>query len=206
MSETHATATSRGLASCHLCLKLVDSQRHHCPRCGASVHLRKADSIQRTLALLIAASILYIPANLMPIMITDQLGVSIESTIIGGVLLLIDMGSYAIAAVIFIASVMVPSGKLLTMYYLCWSVRHASPDTVNQRTITYRITEFIGRWSMIDVFVVAVLVALIHIDNILVIRPGAATIAFASVVMISMVAAESFDPRMMWDQVEDSDE
>ncbi|MEH6529644.1 MAG: paraquat-inducible protein A [Porticoccus sp.] len=206
MSETNTTATSLGLASCHLCLKLVDNQRHHCPRCGASVHLRKADSIQRTLALLIAASILYIPANLLPMMITDQLGNSIESTIIGGVFLLIDMGSYAIAAVIFIASVMVPSGKLLVMYYLCWSVRHAPPNTVNQRTVLYRITEFIGKWSMIDVFVVAILVALIHIDNILVIRPGAATIAFASVVMISMVAAESFDPRMMWDQVEDSDE
>lgn len=77
------------------------------------------------------------------------------------------------------------------------------PDTVNQRTVLYRITEFIGKWSMIDVFVVAILVALIHIDNVLVIRPGAAAIAFAGVVIISMVAAESFDPRMMWDQVED---
>ena len=206
MSESHATATSHGLASCHLCLKLVDDQQHHCPRCGAAVHLRKADSMQRTLALLITASILYIPANLLPIMITDQLGNPTESTIIGGVLLLIDMGSIAIAAVIFIASVMVPSGKLLAMYYLCWSVHYAPPGTVNQRTVIYRITEFIGKWSMIDVFVVAVLVALIHIDNILVIRPGAATIAFASVVIVSMVAAESFDPRMMWDKVEESDE
>jgi paraquat-inducible protein A len=203
MSEALTTATSRGLASCHLCLKLVNGELHRCPRCGAAVHLRKADSIQRTLALLTTATILYIPANVLPIMITDQLGNSIESTIIGGVLLLIDMGSIAIAAVIFIASVMVPSSKLLVMYYLCWSVRNAPPGTVNQRTVLYRITEFIGKWSMIDVFVVAILVALIHIDNLLVIRPGAAAIAFACVVIISMLAAESFDPRMMWDQVED---
>jgi len=136
-------------------------------------------------------------------MITVQLGNPTESTIIGGVLLLMDMGSYAIAAVIFIASVMVPSGKLLTMYYLCWSVHNAPSGTVNQRTVMYRVTEFIGKWSMIDVFVVAILVALINIDDLLVIRPGAAAIAFACVVIISMVAAESFDPRMMWDKVED---
>lgn len=203
MSEALITATSSGLASCHLCLKLVDSKLHHCPRCGSAVHLRKADSIQRTLALLVTATALYIPANVWPIMITDQLGTPTESTIIGGVLLLIDMGSIAIAAVIFIASVMVPTGKLLSMYYLCWSVRHAPPGTVNQRTVLYRITEFIGKWSMIDVFVVALLVALINIDNLLVIRPGAAAIAFAGVVIVSMVAAESFDPRVMWDQVED---
>tara|TARA_B110000503_G_scaffold139000_1_gene226312 strand:+ start:484 stop:1104 length:621 start_codon:yes stop_codon:yes gene_type:complete len=206
MSNTLATAASQGLASCHLCLKLVSEELHHCPRCGTAVHLRKADSMQRTLALLITATILYIPANVLPIMITDQLGNSIESTIIGGVLLLIDMGSIAIAAVIFIASVMVPSGKLLAMYYLCWSVRHGPPSNVNQRTVLYRITEFIGKWSMIDVFVVAILVALIHLDNLLVIRPGAAAIAFAGVVIISMVAAESFDPRIMWDQLEDNDD
>jgi paraquat-inducible protein A len=203
MSETLTTATSRGLASCHLCLKLVNGERQRCPRCGALVHLRKAGSIQRTLALLVTATVLYIPANVLPIMITDQLGNSIESTIIGGVLLLIDMGSIAIAAVIFIASVMVPTGKLLALYYLCWSVRHAPPGTVNQRTVLYRITDFIGKWSMIDVFVVAILVALIHMDNLLVIRPGAAAIAFACVVIVSMVAADSFDPRMMWDQVKE---
>ena len=203
MSEAVITATSCGLASCHLCLKLVDSKLHHCPRCGSAVHQRKSDSIQRTLALLITATIFYIPANIWPIMITDQLGTPTESTIIGGVLLLIDMGSISIAAVIFIASVMVPTGKLLSMYYLCWSIHNAPSGTVNQRTVMYRVTEFIGKWSMIDVFVVAILVALINIDDLLVIRPGAAAIAFACVVIISMVAAESFDPRMMWDKVED---
>jgi len=201
-----STAASRGLASCHLCLKLVDKQLHDCPRCGATIHLRKANSVQRTVALLITASILYIPANLLPIMITDQLGRSIESTILGGVVLLIELGSIPIALVIFIASVMIPLAKLLVMFYLCWSVHHGPPESTRQRTVLYRVTEFIGKWSLIDVFVVAILVALIHLSNLLVIRPGVATIAFAGVVITSMLAAESFDPRLMWDQLEKTDE
>ena len=117
MNSTLATAASRGLASCHLCLKLVSSQLHYCPRCGAAIHLRKANSLQRTVALLVTASILYIPANLLPIMITDQLGRSTESTILGGVVLLIELGSIPVALVIFIASVIIPLTKLLVMFY-----------------------------------------------------------------------------------------
>ncbi len=200
------TAASRGLASCHLCLKLVSHTLHDCPRCGSAIHIRKANSLQRTLAFLITASILYIPANLLPIMITDQLGRSTESTILGGVVLLIELGSIPIALVIFIASVMIPLAKLLVMFYLCWSVHHGPPEGTRQRTVLYRITEFIGKWSLIDVFVVAILVALIHLSNLLVIRPGIATVAFAGVVIASMLAAESFDPRLMWDQLETEDE
>jgi len=200
------TAASQGLASCHLCFKLADANLHLCPRCGAALHLRKSNSIGRTLALLFTACILYIPANILPIMVTDQLGQPTPSTIIGGVVLLLDMGSVAIAGVIFFASVMIPSTKLAMMFYLCWSVRNGRPETVRQRTVLYRITEFIGKWSMIDVFVVAILVALINLTNLIVIHPGTATIAFASVVMVSMLAAESFDPRLMWDQRENNDE
>ncbi len=206
MSDAPATAASQNLASCHLCLKLVSANAHACPRCGTAIHLRKAKSMERTLALLFTACVLYIPANILPIMITDQLGQPTESTIIGGVVLLINMGSLPIAMVIFFASVMIPMGKLTMMFYLCWSVRNGPPDTVRQRTVLYRITEFIGKWSMIDIFVVAILVALVNLSNLLVIRPGTATIAFTGVVMISMLAAESFDPRMMWDQREDKDE
>lgn len=204
--NSSATASARGLASCHLCLKLVDKKLLDCPRCGTAIHLRKADSVQRTVALLITASILYIPANLLPIMITDQLGRSIESTILGGVVLLIELGSIPIAVVIFIASVMIPLTKLLVMFYLCWSVHYGPPESACQRTVLYRVTVFIGKWSLIDVFVVAILVALIHLSNLLVIRPGMATVAFAGVVIISMLAAESFDPRLMWDQLEEEDE
>lgn len=204
--EAQPTAASLNLASCHLCLKLVNVGQHYCPRCGSTMHLRKTRSIERTLALLFTACVVYIPANILPIMITDQLGQPIESTIIGGVVLLINMGSIAIAAVIFFASVMIPVSKLAMMFYLCWSVHKGPPGTARQRTVLYRVTEFIGKWSMIDVFVVAILVALINLSNLLVIRPGAAAVAFAGVVIISMLAAESFDPRLMWDQRENNNE
>ena len=166
------------------------------------MHLRKEHSLQKTLALLITASILYIPANLYPIMYTDQLGKTEPSTILGGVILLIKLGSIPIAAVIFIASVCVPLGKLIAMYYLVWSVDHGFSGGQRQRSVMYRITELIGKWSMVDVFVVAILVALVHLGGLLVIRPGVAAVSFAGVVMVTMVAAESFDPRLMWDQLE----
>lgn len=210
MSEIGAgipmTAASQGLASCHVCFKLAKAEHRLCPRCGAALHLRKSNSIDRTLALLFTACVLYIPANMLPIMVTDQLGQPTPSTIIGGVVLLLNMGSAPIAAVIFFASVMIPSSKLLVMFYLCWSVRKGPAETLRQRTVLYRITEFIGKWSMIDVFVVAILVALINLSNLIVIHPGTATIAFAAVVMVSMLAAESFDPRLMWDQRDNNDE
>lgn len=201
-----ATAAESGLASCHLCLKLASKDLHHCPRCGSALHVRKTASLERTLALLITAAVLYLPANILPIMITDQFGNSTESTILGGVVLLIQLDSIPIAVVIFIASVMVPLGKMLIMFYLCWSVSHGPPVNQRQRTVVYRITEFIGKWSMLDVFVVAILVALIHLSGLLVIRPGGGALAFAGVVMVTMVAAESFDPRLMWDQMESSNE
>jgi paraquat-inducible protein A len=118
------TAISRNLAACHLCCKLAPAEQHHCPRCGSTMHLRMTDSLQRTIALLITASLLYIPANLFPIMYTDQLGKTEPSTILGGVVLLIKLGSVPIAAVIFIASVMVPLGKLIAMFYLVWTVEN----------------------------------------------------------------------------------
>lgn len=203
---TQRTAASRHLSSCHLCLKLASSDLHQCPRCGSAMHLRKTESIQRTMALLLTACILYIPANILPIMITDQLGTSTESTILGGVVLLINMGSIPIAAVIFIASVMVPVGKIMTMFYLCWTVSRGSSVSARKRTITYRITEFIGKWSMVDVFVVAILVALVQLEGILVIRPGAAAVAFAALVIVTIIAAENFDPRLFWDQQETNDD
>jgi paraquat-inducible protein A len=200
------TAASRHLASCHLCLKLADASLHECPRCGEALHLRKSNSLQRTLALLVTASLLYIPANMLPIMITDQFGNATDSTILGGVVLLIDMGSVPIAAVIFIASVMVPLGKLIALFYLCWSVANERQNDPRQRTVMYRAAEFIGKWSMVDVFVVSILVALVHLTGLLVILPGAAAVAFAGVVLVTMVAAESFDPRIIWDQQEKNNE
>lgn len=200
------TAKSEGLASCHTCLKLVPVDTHSCPRCGSSVHQRETNSLQRCVALLVTACILYIPANVLPIMYTDQLGKTEASTIIGGVVLLIKLGSIPIAAIIFIASVMVPSGKLIAMFYLVWSVKSHSKLSPQQRTVMYQVTEFIGKWSMVDVFVVAILVALVHLGGLLVIRPGFAALAFAGVVIVTMIAAEIFDSRLIWDQLEENND
>jgi paraquat-inducible protein A len=186
---SRVTAASKGLASCHLCLKVASVELNKCPRCGTVLHSRKSNSLNRTLALLCTATILYIPANISPIMVTDQLGSSIESTILGGVVLLIQMDSIPVAAIIFIASVMVP-------------VKSGSSVSPRQRTIAYRITELIGKWSMIDVFVVSILVALVQVGKVLVIRPGIASITFAALVIVTMIAAEEFDSRLFWDNEE----
>lgn len=206
MSTHYETAASRGLASCHVCCKLAPSSQHHCPRCGAPLHLRTGNSLQITTALLITASILYIPANLYPIMITDTISGAEISTILGGVVLLIKLGSVPVALVIFIASVMVPLTKLAAMFYLVWSVERKERKNHRQRTKLYLIAEFIGKWSMVDIFVVAILAALVHLGGVLVIQPGIAAYSFAGVVMVTMVAAEFFDSRLMWDQLEDNND
>ena len=197
------TAASRNLSTCHVCCKLAPAELHHCPRCGSAMHLRKTDSIQRTLALLVTACLLYIPANLYPIMITDQLGSSEGSTIIGGVVLLLHHDAVPVALVIFLFSVMVPVGKLISMFYLVWTVKRHSPVGPRQRTVMYQVTEFVGKWSMVDVFVVAILVALVQLEGLLAIRPGIAALSFAGVVIVTMIAAESFDPRLIWDEMEE---
>jgi paraquat-inducible protein A len=191
------------LATCHTCLKVAPASEGHCPRCGARLHLRLADSLHRTMALVATAAILYVPANVLPIMTTEQLGRPTDSTILGGVVLLWHHGSYPIASVIFIASVLVPLGKLLVLTALCWSVRRGQLGRPRERTVLYRITELVGRWSMVDVFVVAILVALIQLGGVLRIEPGAAALAFCGVVIVTMIAAESFDPRLIWDKLGD---
>jgi len=200
------TAAAKGRATCHTCYKLAPASNHKCPRCGSALHLRTADSIQRTMALVITATLLYIPANILPIMTTTMLGTAEPSTILGGVVLLIHHGSYPIAAVIFIASVMVPTGKLIAITWLCWSVARKQKTSFQQRTRMYRVVEFVGKWSMTDVFVVAILVALIQLGGLLSITAGSAAIAFGGVVVVTIVAAESFDPRLIWDQADDMED
>ena len=159
------------------------------------------DSLARTVALVITAAILYVPANVLPIMTTEQLGRASDSTIMGGVVLLWHHGSYPIASVIFIASVLVPLSKLFILLALCWSVARGDATRPRERTVLYRVTEFVGRWSMVDVFVVAILVALIQLGGLLSIRPGVAAVAFSGVVIVTILAAESFDPRLIWDRL-----
>lgn len=196
------TARARGLAACHLCCQLTDATHSRCPRCGARIHLRKPHSLQRTLALLLTASLLYIPANIYPIMHTVQLGQAQSSTILGGVLVLIDMGSLPVALIIFLFSVVVPIGKMLALYYLVWTVHRRSALGARQHTQLYKLTELVGKWSMVDVFVVAILAALVHVGELLVIEPGIAALSFAGVVIFTMLAAEAFDVRLVWDVAE----
>ena len=193
-------AVSQNLTSCHTCYQLVSASIHYCPRCGSGVHARIPFSVQRTMALVVTAAVLYIPAMTLPIMRTVSLGTPMDSTVVGGVIVLWNMGSYPIAAIIFFASVFVPVGKLIALCVLCWLVTYGGKLTPAQQTTLYRITEFVGKWSMIDVFVVAILVALIKQGDVLSFYPGFAALTFASVVLITMVAAEQFDPRLIWDK------
>jgi len=181
------------------------AERAICGQCGARLVSRDTKSLQRVWAWWTAGVMCYIPANLYPIMITNQLGTSESSTILGGVILLIHHDAVPIALVIFLFSVIVPLGKLMAMYYLIWTVKRHSPVSARQRTIMYKVTEFIGKWSMVDVFVVAILVALVRLGGLLSIEPGLAAVFFASLVILTMIAAESFDPRLIWDELENKE-
>ncbi|MFT6898729.1 MAG: paraquat-inducible protein A [Paraglaciecola sp.] len=155
-------------------------------------------SIQFTWALLATSVLLYIPANILPIMHTNILGDDEPSTILGGVILLWQMGSYPVAAIIFIASIFVPIAKICILCWLNYSVQVGFNHKKQERMICYRITEFVGRWSMIDVFVVAILVSLIQLGNIMSIYPGYAALAFCAVVILTMLAAQTFDTKLIW--------
>ncbi|MDM5132520.1 PqiA/YebS family transporter subunit [Aeromonas piscicola] len=198
-ADAEAAAMASGLVGCHICGALSEAGEHSCPRCGGKLHSRKPGGLNRTWALLFTSVILYVPANLYPIMDTVFLGDDSPSTILGGVVLLWAMGSYPIAAVIFIASVVVPLVKILALLWLCYMVQRGHGASPLGKLKLYRMTEFVGRWSMIDVFVVAILAGLIRLDNLMTIYPGPAAVAFAGVVLITMVAAMSFDSRLIWD-------
>jgi len=174
-----------------------------CSRCEAHVHLRKPNSISRTWALLIAAYILYIPANLLPVMTVISFGKGEADTILSGVKELIHAGMVPIALLVFFASITVPVLKLLTLTFLLLSVQYKSQWRPRERTKLYRITELVGRWSMIDIFMISILIALVKLQAVATIEPGPGAISFAAVVIITMFAAMSFDPRLIWDNIEE---
>ena len=198
-----ATARSLGLARCHDCGLLVAASRTPCPRCGAHLHLRKPDSLGRTTALVLAALVLYLPANLLPITVTTAIGTRQADTILSGVIYFMQTGSWEIAAVIFIASVFVPFAKLIILVLLLVSVRFRWRWRPRDRTVLYRLTELVGRWSMVDIYVVTILVALVRLGAVATIEAGPAAVYFAAVVVLTMFAAESFDPRLIWDALEE---
>jgi len=200
-------ARDLGLASCHTCgllLRLPARGHVHCPRCGSPVHLRKPNSIGTSWALLIAAMIMYLPANLLPVMATTYVGSTQADTIMSGVIYLLHH-DWPLALIVFVASVLVPLLKMLALLYLLISVQRKSPLRKVQRTRLYRLTELVGRWSMVDVFVVSLMAALVQVGALATIEPGGGALAFASVVILTMLAAMSFDARLIWDQYGEQD-
>ncbi len=212
MKSAPMSAKQLGLVGCHDChllsrqQRLASGQAAYCPRCGATLHLRKPNSIARTWALLTAAFIFYIPANVLPITVTSSLGSKQSDTIMSGVIYFLLHGSPEIAVVIFTASIFIPICKLVVMVYLLVSVQRNSRWRPRDRTQLYRVVEGIGRWSMVDIYVVTILVALVKLGFFADIEAGPAALYFAAVVVISMLAAQSFDPRLIWDAMEEKHE
>ena len=203
MTATALTAAEAGLVSCETCSLLSRPaelrEPGYCPRCGAELTWRRHHSIQYTWALVVAAAICYVPANLLPVLTTNALGSSDSDTIMGGVVLLYNTGSWPLALVVLVASVMVPLGKLVALTYLLITVQRGSLGGARDRTRLYRMVEFIGRWSMLDVFVDTFTVALVQLQPLMSVEPGPGVLFFAAVVVLTMLAAESFDPRLIWD-------
>jgi len=199
---SQGSAAASDLSCCKICAQLNDAALVKCQYCGENISLRTPFSIQKTLALLLASMVFYVPANLYPIMNTTVLGAQVESTILSGILLFLDEGAYFVAAVIFIASIVIPLSKMLAIIWLCICVSSSKSIKHQELTKLYAVTEFIGKWSMVDVFVVAILVALIQVGNLMVISPGLAAISFSIVVILTMLSAQSFDSRLLWDKAE----
>lgn len=201
---TAALPAAGAALSCHVCgLVSADTHAPHqrCLRCHARLHHRRPDSVKRTWAYLIAAAILYIPANLLPVMYTHSLFGQEDDTIISGVLYFWDSGSPGLAAIIFIASIVVPLLKLAVLSLLAWTAQHRSHWRPMQRTVLYRLVEFVGRWSMLDIFVITLTVALVRFQTLATITAGPGALAFCAVVVLTMIASMQFDPRLIWDPI-----
>jgi paraquat-inducible protein A len=201
------TAGDLDLVSCHACSKLSPRQREGstCLRCGGALSRRKPASLSRTWAFLVAACILYIPANTLPIMLTSSLRDSQQDTILSGIIYLWLTGARMLALIVLVASIIVPLMKILILTYLLLSVHWRSTRGIRQRTRLYRMIEVIGRWSMLDIFVVALLAALVRDGILATVLPGPGAMAFGAVVVMTMLASLSFDPRLMWDVLEKKD-
>ncbi|WP_079434646.1 paraquat-inducible protein A [Zoogloea sp. LCSB751] len=206
----HLTARQAGLLNCHVCGQLARAPAEaagppRCPRCAAPLHLRKPASITTTWALILAAALLYLPANLLPIMVTTSLVNHQVDTIMSGVIFLWVDGQWPLAVVVFFASVVVPLLKILALTHLTASVQRRSRHRTLQRARLYRLVEFVGRWSMLDIYVITLLVALVQFRGLATVEAGPAAVAFGAVVVLTMFAALTFDPRLIWDPLTDSE-
>jgi paraquat-inducible protein A len=207
LREGALTGMRMGLVSCESCSLLSRPFRvaepGHCPRCGGELALRRHNAIQRTWALIIAALICYIPANILPVMVSTTLVSEEEDTIISGVVLLYETGSWPLALIVLIASVMIPLTKIGALAYLLITVQRRSIRGQGERLRLYRLVELVGRWSMLDVFVITFTVALIRFRPLMSVEPGYGVLFFAAVVVLTMIAAETFDPRLIWDSADE---
>ncbi|HZS65632.1 MAG TPA: paraquat-inducible protein A [Burkholderiales bacterium] len=197
-----SAAAERGLFSCGTCglvSRAPAAPGAACPRCHTRLAFRKPRSIAHCWAYLVAAMALYVPANTLPIMYTSSLFGSSEDTILSGVLYLWDSGSWYLALIVFAASIVVPLAKIIALVALAVSVQFGWSSRRAERARLYRLVESIGRWSMLDIFVVALLVALVQLTALAAVRAGPAAPAFGAVVVLTMAAAQSFDPRLIWD-------
>lgn len=200
-----STAAALGLTGCPTCDLLVPAAppggHAHCPRCGSRVHgTRHADSIGRTWALIVSAALLLVPANLYPVMTVIQFGRGEPNTILSGVLHLIDGGMWPLAMLVFFASFVVPLSKIAVLVLLLVTTRRGSAWRLRDRTLLYRVTEVVGAWSMIDIFLVGILAALVNFGALATVRPGIGAVFFGGAVVLTMLAAMSFDPRLIWDR------
>jgi paraquat-inducible protein A len=193
-----------GAVACHTCslVSIPATHEARCPRCGSMLHARKPNSIARTWALVISAAIMYIPANYYPVLTVQQLGAGMPSTIIGGVQELLHSRMYPLAALVFFASIAVPMLKLVGLSVMLVATQSGRSGWLRDRTRLYHVVRFIGRWSMIDIFMESLLGALVVFGSVITIKPGVGALAFCAVVILTMFAAETFDPRLMWDEAE----
>jgi paraquat-inducible protein A len=200
--------TNKTVLNCHTCgfLSLDTEEHQHCIRCSSPLHHRKQNSIETTWALLAAATILLIPANVYPVMTVIRFGQGEPNTILSGVIHLIEGGMWGLAMIIFVASIVVPIMKIIILSFLLISIHNKSIWRPRDRTLLYRVTEVVGAWSMVDIFLVGLLSALVSLDALSTIRPGIGAIFFAGVVVITMFAAHSFDPRLIWDNVKEKEQ
>ncbi len=203
MKTAGLTAMRQGLQSCGACGLLSrpapGAHEGRCPRCDEELVFRKPDSLQRTLAFLIAAAVCYIPANVLPVMTTITATGSESDTIMQGVVLLWSPTGWPLSLIVLFASIMIPSAKIVALGYLLITVRRGSIENNSQRVRLYRMVDLIGRWFMVDVFVDTFTVSLIQLQPLMSVEPGPGLFFFAAVVVLTMLAVESFDPRLIWD-------
>lgn len=204
------TGMQQGLISCEVCGLLSRAtdleDPGHCPRCGKELAFRRPNAIQRTWALIVAAAICYVPANLLPIMSTTTPTYAEKDTILSGIIMLYKSGTWPLALIVLIASIIIPVAKIIALSYLLITVQMGSVSRRHERTRLYRLIEFVGRWSMIDVFVVTFVVALVQFHPLMYVEPAMGVFFFAAVVVLTMLAARTFEPRLIWDAGNESED